>query len=98
MWRQEFRRHTKSANLRRPASAPDAAVEQPGKLGRYRSQILRLASRRRTAHRHIAYAVSFVDMNTLRITLPTLSSGPRNLSIANPTGESISMDAAFNVN
>jgi hypothetical protein len=45
-----------------------------------------------------ARTVSFVDMNTLKITLPTVSSDPQNLSIANPTGESISIDAALNVN
>ena len=41
---------------------------------------------------------SFVDMNTLKITLPALNSGPQNLTISNPGGESISIAAAFNVN
>jgi hypothetical protein len=49
-------------------------------------------------HRHIACAVSFVELNTLTIALPTLSSGPQNLSIAKPTGEGISIDAAWSVN
>lgn len=44
-----------------------------------------------------AATVSVVDMNTLKITLPTVSSGPQTLTIANPSGESISIDAAFNV-
>lgn len=44
-------------------------------------------------------SVSFVDMNTLHLTLPTsLNSGPQRLTLTNPSGESISVDAAFNVN
>ena len=45
-----------------------------------------------------AAMVSFVDTNTLKITLPTVSSGPQTLTITNPSGESISIGAAFNVN
>jgi len=42
---------------------------------------------------------SFVDMNTLRITLPVgMTTGAKRLTIANPDGETIAVDAAVNVN
>ena len=43
--------------------------------------------------------VDFVDVNTLKITLPaSLSLGPQRLTIANPGGEVISIDGAVSVN
>lgn len=42
---------------------------------------------------------TFVDVNTLKITLPaSLNSGPQRVTITNPDGEMISVDAAVNVN
>jgi hypothetical protein len=39
--------------------------------------------------------VAFKDMNTLTLTTPALSSGPQQLVLTNPGGESVSLDAAF---
>ena len=39
--------------------------------------------------------VAFKDKNTLTFTTPTLSSGAQQLVLANPDGESVSLDAAF---
>jgi hypothetical protein len=42
---------------------------------------------------------SFVDMNTVKVTMPaSLNSGPQRLTITNPGGESISVDGVFSVN
>jgi hypothetical protein len=40
-------------------------------------------------------AVAFTDMNTLTITTPQTTTGPQQLVLANPDGESVSLDAAF---
>jgi hypothetical protein len=40
-------------------------------------------------------SVVFKDMNTLTLTGPALSAGPQRLALANPDGESVSLDAAF---
>jgi len=45
-----------------------------------------------------ATSVSFVDMNTLKVTLPTLSAGPQRITITNPDGEIVSVDAAYVAN
>jgi hypothetical protein len=34
-------------------------------------------------------------MNTLTITTPALSTGPQQLVLTNPDGETVSLDAAF---
>jgi hypothetical protein len=39
--------------------------------------------------------VSFKDRNTLTFTTPALTSGPQQLILTNPDGESVSLDAAF---
>ncbi len=39
--------------------------------------------------------VTFKDVNTLLITTPALSTGPQQLILTNPGGESVSLDAAF---
>jgi len=39
--------------------------------------------------------VTFKDRNTLTLTTPALSSGPQQLVLTNPDGESVSLDAAF---
>jgi hypothetical protein len=39
--------------------------------------------------------VTFTDMNTLTITTPALSTGPQQLVLTNPDGETVSLDAAF---
>lgn len=40
-------------------------------------------------------AVSITDMNTLIVTTPAMPTGPQQLVLTNPDGESISLDAAF---
>jgi hypothetical protein len=40
-------------------------------------------------------SVTFKDSNTLLITTPAVSAGPQQLVLANPDGESVSLDAAF---
>jgi len=40
-------------------------------------------------------SVTFKDMNTLNVITPALSSGPQQLILTNPDGESVSLDAAF---
>ena len=42
-------------------------------------------------------AVTFVDSNTLQVTVPPLPAGPVRISIANPYGSQYSFDAAFSV-
>ncbi len=43
-------------------------------------------------------AVTFKDMNTLTVVAPSLTAGPQRLTITNPDGESISLDAAYIAN
>jgi DNA-binding beta-propeller fold protein YncE len=45
-----------------------------------------------------AAAVEFVDALTLHATVPSLSSGPKQVTVTNPDGSSYSFDAAFTVN
>lgn len=40
-------------------------------------------------------SVTFKDMNTLTLATPALPSGPQQLVLTNPDGESVSLDAAF---
>ena len=40
----------------------------------------------------------FVDSQTLKVTVPTLSAGPVQVTVANPAGTSYSFDDAFTVN
>lgn len=40
-------------------------------------------------------AVTFKDMNTLTFSTPSLSTGPQQIVLTNPNGESYSLDAAF---
>jgi hypothetical protein len=39
--------------------------------------------------------ITVKDMNTLVLTTPALTSGPQQLVLTNPDGESVSLDAAF---
>ena len=41
---------------------------------------------------------TFQDQNTLLVTIPSLSAGPQRVTITNPGGESVSLDAAFTAN
>jgi hypothetical protein len=41
---------------------------------------------------------TFVDMNTLTLTAPTLTPGPQQIVISNPDGTSYALDAAFTAN
>jgi hypothetical protein len=43
-------------------------------------------------------ATTFIDINTLTLITPTLPSGPQQIVIANQTGDSYSLDAAFTAN
>jgi hypothetical protein len=43
-------------------------------------------------------ATTFVDINTLSVTTPTLPTGPLQVVIINPDGDSYSLDAAFSSN
>jgi len=43
-------------------------------------------------------SVTFKDMNTLTVITPALSAGAQRLTITNPDGETISLDAAFTAN
>jgi hypothetical protein len=45
-----------------------------------------------------AATVAFKDANTLSITIPALTPGPQGITIANPDGETVSLDAAFIAN
>jgi len=40
-------------------------------------------------------AATFVDINTLTVTTPPLTTGPQQIRIANPDGETATLDAAF---
>jgi hypothetical protein len=42
--------------------------------------------------------VTFKDMNTLSVVTPAVTAGPQQIVIANPDGESVSLDAAFTAN
>jgi len=43
-------------------------------------------------------ATTFVDINTLTVTTPSLTAGPQQILITNPCGDSYSLDAAFTAN
>jgi len=43
-------------------------------------------------------AVTFIDANTLRLVTPAVTSGPQQLALANPDGESTSLDGAYIAN
>jgi len=43
-------------------------------------------------------SVTFKDANTLLVTTPSLTAGPQQIVVANPDGESVSLDAAFIAN
>ncbi len=43
-------------------------------------------------------SVTFKDMNTLTVVTPPMIAGPQQLVIANPDGETMSLDAAFTAN
>jgi DNA-binding beta-propeller fold protein YncE len=42
--------------------------------------------------------VTFKDANTLSVTIPPLTPGPQRITISNPDGESVSLDAAITAN
>ena len=42
--------------------------------------------------------VTLKDVNTLSVTVPTLTVGPQRITITNPDGESVSRDAAITAN
>jgi hypothetical protein len=42
--------------------------------------------------------VSFKDVNTLSVVTPSLTSGPQQIVITNPDGQTISLDAAISAN
>jgi hypothetical protein len=43
-------------------------------------------------------SATFKDMNTLTVVTPTMSLGPQQLTLTNPDGETVSLDAAFTAN
>jgi hypothetical protein len=43
-------------------------------------------------------AVTFADMNTLKITTPALNAGKCRIAVTNPDGEMTSLDASFTAN
>jgi S-formylglutathione hydrolase FrmB len=43
-------------------------------------------------------AVTYKDMNTLTVVTPALSTGAQRVSITNPDGETVSLDAAYTAN
>lgn len=45
-----------------------------------------------------AATVTFKDVNTLSVMVPTLAAGPQQITITNPDGESVSLDAAITAN
>lgn len=45
-----------------------------------------------------AATVSFADINTLTVVTPSLATGPQRITITNPDGETVSLDAAITVN
>jgi len=42
--------------------------------------------------------VAFKDANTLSLTIPSLTPGPQKITITNPNGETVSLDAAITAN
>jgi IPT/TIG domain-containing protein len=42
--------------------------------------------------------VAFKDASTLSVTIPALTPGPQQITITNPDGETVSLDAAFTAN
>jgi hypothetical protein len=45
-----------------------------------------------------AATVTFKDMNTLTVVVPSVSAGAQQIVLTNPDGESVSLDAAFTAN
>jgi hypothetical protein len=45
-----------------------------------------------------AASVTFKDANTLSVVTPSLTSGPQRITVTNPDGETISLDAALTAN
>jgi hypothetical protein len=45
-----------------------------------------------------AATVTFKDTNTLSVIAPALTAGPQRITISNPDGEMVSLDAAFTAN
>ena len=45
-----------------------------------------------------AATVSYKDINTLTVVTPSLATGPQRITITNPDGEIVSLDAAITVN
>ena len=45
-----------------------------------------------------AATVTFKDANTLSVTVPALTAGPQRITITNPDGEGVSLDAAITAN
>jgi hypothetical protein len=43
-------------------------------------------------------STTFVDSNTLRVTVPSLSAGPVRVTVANPDGDIYTLDDAFTIN
>ena len=43
-------------------------------------------------------AVTYVDAQTLQVTIPSLSAGPTQVTVTNPDGTSYAFDAAFTIN
>ena len=43
-------------------------------------------------------AITFKDINTLSVVAPSLTPGPQQIVIANPDGETVSLDAAITAN
>ena len=43
-------------------------------------------------------AITFVDMNTLRVATPALDAGKYRVAVTNPDGETTSLDASFTAN
>jgi IPT/TIG domain len=43
-------------------------------------------------------AVTFVDINTLSVVTPAVAAGPQRITVTNPDGETVSLDAAFTAN
>lgn len=43
-------------------------------------------------------ASTFVDANTLRVTTPLLTAGPKRITVTNPDGDNATFDAAFTAN
>jgi len=45
-----------------------------------------------------AATVTFKDANTLSVTIPSLAAGPQQITITNPDGKTVSLDAAITAN